>query len=153
MNRHKSRDKKAEDKPKVFLDANIWLSAIFWPEGKASQAVNKAWLNYRVFTSDYVIAEVSRKAKERFPHQGWRVEQFFQRSKYNLTILDTPEETVAEELLVRDNGDRPIVRAAIREGVDIILSGDRDLLEAGLVYPAVFTVHDFLENNPSGKDT
>lgn len=103
---------------------------------------------YHVFISDYVVAEIKRKAPVRFPGQLWRVDNFFQTTRRNITILTTPEKPVKEELSVTDEKDHPIVRAAIYGGIDVILSGDHHLKEAGLVHPIVLSVREFLELHP-----
>ena len=61
-----------------------------------------------------------------------------------LQIVDTPEEPVVEETLVRDPADWPIIRAAIFAEVDILLTGDRDLLESGITKPAIMSPAEFL---------
>ena len=48
------------------------------------------------------------------------------------------------EVLIRDIDDRPILRAAMKAKVDIILTGDKDFLESGLDNPLIMTPADFL---------
>ena len=40
--------------------------------------------------------------------------------------------------------DRPILRAAIYAGADILLTGDKDFLEAGIDYPKCLSPAEFL---------
>ena len=40
--------------------------------------------------------------------------------------------------------DRPILRAAIYAGADILLTGDKDFLEAGIDYPKCLAPAEFL---------
>ena len=49
-----------------------------------------------------------------------------------------------DELHIRDIADRPILRAAKKAKVDAILTGDRDFLEAKLLYPATFSPSEFV---------
>lgn len=48
------------------------------------------------------------------------------------------------EVLIRNIDDRPILRAAMKAKVDIILTGDKDFLESGLDNPLIMTPADFL---------
>ena len=49
-----------------------------------------------------------------------------------------------EEAKIRDANDRPILRAAIMVGADIILTGDKDFLESGIERPLIVTPAEFL---------
>lgn len=53
-------------------------------------------------------------------------------------------ETVKQEDKVRDVNDRPIMRAAVVAEVDVILTGDKDFLESGIVEPKIMNAVEFL---------
>lgn len=53
-------------------------------------------------------------------------------------------ETVKQEDKVRDANDRPIMRAAVVAEVDVILTGDKDFLESGIVEPKIMNAVEFL---------
>ena len=59
-------------------------------------------------------------------------------------VVPVPEAAYASEKQVRDVNDRPILRAAIHAKADIILTGDKDLLEANLKHPVSCTPAQFL---------
>ena len=40
--------------------------------------------------------------------------------------------------------DRPILRAAMEAGADVLLTGDKDFLESGLERPAIMTPAEFV---------
>ena len=44
---------------------------------------------------------------------------------------------------VRDEKDRPILLAALYSGADIILTGDKDLLDADIDYPKIMSPSEF----------
>ena len=65
-----------------------------------------------------------------------------------LTTLEVVPIPVIEydiEGKVRDIKDRPILRAAINAGADILLTGDKDFLESGIEDPRVMTASEFVE--------
>ena len=41
--------------------------------------------------------------------------------------------------------DRPILRAAIHAGADILLTGDKDFLESGILNPKIMTAAEFVK--------
>lgn len=61
-----------------------------------------------------------------------------------LEVVPVPEAAYASEEQVRDVNDRPILRAAIHAKADVILTGDKDLLEANLKRPLACTPAQFL---------
>ena len=64
-----------------------------------------------------------------------------------IDIADTPSEPIAFEDLVTDEEDRPILRAAVAEKADILLSGDHHFLD---VRQKIQDHYPFLEiMNPS----
>lgn len=58
--------------------------------------------------------------------------------------MSTPEIIVGNELLIRDVKDRPIIRAALYAGVELLLTGDKDFLESSVDDPQIISVTDFL---------
>jgi len=43
-----------------------------------------------------------------------------------------------------DTKDRPLLRAAIMADVDVIVTGDKDFLEAGIEWPAILSPAEFM---------
>lgn len=61
-----------------------------------------------------------------------------------LEVVHTPAEPAAQESLIRDINDRPILRAAICAHADILLTGDKDFLESGICHPSAISAASFL---------
>ena len=59
------------------------------------------------------------------------------------TICEQNFEEVSR--FIRDETDRPILRAAVSANVDIIISGDKDFLESGIDKPKILTARDFID--------
>ena len=62
----------------------------------------------------------------------------------------TPAKEVSAEQKIRDPKDRPILRSAIKEKIDIFLTGDKDFLEANISTPKIMNAADFV--NLNGKE-
>ena len=53
---------------RVMIDTNIFISAVLFPNGKASAALLKTLISpYQPVTCDYVIDELHRKFREKWP--------------------------------------------------------------------------------------
>jgi predicted nucleic acid-binding protein len=51
----------------------------------------------------------------------------------------------SDESEIRDVKDRPILRAARKAGVDILVTGDKDFTESSVTQPEIMTATRFLE--------
>lgn len=131
---------------KVMIDTNIIISAALFPNGKAAQALYKALLPpYEPLLCDYVIDELHRKFREKFPDKQTELEAFLFNALRSIRTVSTPEEELTVEKAIRDPKDRPILRAALNEHADLFLTGDKDFLESSVTDPRIISVAAFLE--------
>lgn len=131
---------------KVMIDTNIFISAALFSNGKTAQALLKAMVSpYEPVVCDYVVDELHRKFRENFPSKTVEMEAFLYSILQSVELVKTPDTEVSEEQLIRDIKDRPILRAALNEGADLFLTGDKDFLESAIVDPRIVSVNEFLE--------
>ena len=130
---------------KVMIDTNIFISAALFPDGLTAKALYKAMNTpYTPVTCDYVVDELVRKFEEKFPHKTTELKAFLFSLVQTIEIVQTPTVELGAEQKIRDPKDRPILRAALNAGSDILLTGDKDFLEAAIDDPRIISVHDFL---------
>ena len=130
---------------RVFLDTNILLSAALFPGGTVSRAYDKAVTTpNRPIISDYVVDELRRVFARKFPAKNADLTSFLASLASCAEVVFTPDEPELQEDEVRDPNDRPILRAALASEADVLLTGDKDLLEAGIDNPRVMSPADFL---------
>ncbi len=130
---------------KVMLDTNIIISAALFPHGKAAQAFYKALSeSYQPVMCDYIVDELHRKFREKFPERLTELEAFLFNAIQYIHLVPTPETESETEDLIRDLKDRPILRAAISAHVDLLLTGDKDFLESSVTNPKIISVPEFL---------
>jgi putative PIN family toxin of toxin-antitoxin system len=129
---------------RVLIDTNVLFSAALYYDGTSRKAYNKAVMEPNAgIVCDYSVDELKRVFNRKFPHMLDRLDKFLSEMLTAVTIVSTPMTVMAGETDIRDEKDRPILRAAIKARADIILSGDKDFLESGIkkprmVYPAEF---------------
>lgn len=133
---------------KLLCDTNILVSANKFPNGVCMKAYKKALLSFSVVVCDYSILELRRVYKNKFPSDIGIFEKFLEDLTTQIAVIQTPpeSESVPEEMLVRDADDRPILRAAINANVDIIVTGDKDLLESNLAKPRIISPVEFVNH-------
>lgn len=130
---------------KVMLDTNIIISAALFPNGRTAQAFFKALQPpYQPIVCDYVVDELHRKFREKFPQRLTELEAFLFNALSYIKLVPTPEEAVTAEQKIRDPKDRLILRAALNAHADLFLTGDKDFLESSVTDPRIISVPDFL---------
>lgn len=131
---------------RVMIDTNIFISAALFPNGRVAAALMKALMPpYEPMVCDYVVDELHRKFREKFPDKMVELEAFLFTALQSIKVVSTPEEETEAELKIRDVKDRPILRAALDAGADLFLTGDKDFLESKVTDPRIISVSEFLE--------
>ena len=108
---------------RIMLDTNILISAALFPNGRAAQAFFKALQPpYQPLVCDYVVDELHRKFREKFPNRLTEPEAFLFNTLSFIKLVPTPDEAISAEQKIRDFKDRPILRAALDAHADLLLT-------------------------------
>jgi putative PIN family toxin of toxin-antitoxin system len=132
---------------KYLIDTNILISAALFPQSVPAKAFMKAVAPpHNAIVCDYSMDELRRVYNRKFPHKIHDFEKFISMLVLSVAIVSTPpeEESTNDESKIRDLKDRPIIHAAIASKADVILTGDKDFLEAGVTNPKVMTAAEFV---------
>ena len=131
---------------KVLIDTNILISAALSNNGIPYQAFVKAvsYPNHGMICEQN-IDEMRRIFNRKFPTKIQALESFLSLALLTLKIVPTPIEEQELESKIRDINDRPILRAAISAGADILLTGDKDFIESGIFNPKIMTATEFMK--------
>lgn len=132
------------------IDTNILISAALYPNSAPAQAFFKAvTAPYRAVVCDYSMDELRRVFNRKFPHKLDSLNRFLSLLLLSTDIIDTPPSSEAwdEEKNLRDENDKPILRAALTHKIDILLTGDKDFLEADIQLLLVLTATQFMQSN------
>ena len=131
---------------RVLIDTNVLISAALNADGVPFQAYKKA-SSYpnKGLICEQNVDEMKRIFNKKFPTKLSALDKFLSMALLTLELIPVPELEAQEESQIRDVNDRPILRAAIWAMADILLTGDRDFLEAGLNKPQIMTPAVFLD--------
>ena len=131
---------------RVMIDTNIIISVILRPKGRAAQSFFKAICPpYQPLVCDYVVEELRKKIQEKFPDCVKELNDFLADILPLIQVVMTPKTRLQGEDTIRDPKDWPILRAALNAHADLLLTGDKDFLEASLSTPRVVSVAEFLD--------
>jgi len=111
---------------RVVFDTNIFVSALLLPGRQADKALDRISAGSdRLLISQPIIDEVATVLDRKFE---WSEERLIQAS----TLLKRIGEFIAATQrlkLLKDDPDNRILECAVAGGADIIVTGDRELLE------------------------
>lgn len=130
---------------KVFIDTNILISAFLNSNSISAKAYMKAVENYETWVCQKNIGELEYVVRNKFPQYVSKLDSYKENLLKAVNLIETPTKEIRGEDKIRDINDRPIFRAAISVDVDIILTGDKDFLEAGIKWPMIMSPAEFLE--------
>ena len=132
---------------RILIDTNVLISAALNPGGVPYQAYVKAvtYPNHGIICEQNVD-EIKRVFNKKFPDKLSALDRFLATALMTLELVPVPTRERDLEVKVRDAADRPILRAAMEAGADILLTGDQDFLEAGIEHPSIVTPMTFISN-------
>jgi uncharacterized protein len=115
---------------RFFLDTNV-LVAAFATRGLCADVLRAVLAEHELLLSGTVLSELMRVLidKMRVPEPTVREVVAFLRA--SASLADTPSPLPSVE--VRDPDDAVILGEALASGADVLVTGDKDLLEAGEV--------------------
>ena len=129
---------------RVMLDTNILVSAAVLSSRYILPLLDELAERHTIVLSTYVVDELKRVTREKFPGKGAIVERFLRELPFELTY--TPGKIDPSEYPdIRDTKDLPILVTAINEDVDVLLSGDDDFAPLDMERPETLTPRKFME--------
>ena len=130
---------------RVLIDTNVLISAALSANGVPYQAYVKAvtYPNHGLICEQNVD-EMKRIFNKKFPNRLAALDRFLSIALLTMELVPIPTDEDIAELQIRDVKDRPILRAAMKAGADVLLTGDKDFLESGLKNPTIITPAEFL---------
>ena len=129
---------------RIFVDTNIIISAILFPQGKTAAVFSHIIETHEIIISSYTIDECKTVFEKKFPSKKSFIETFLTEINYELFV--TPQEIDFNKFPeMRDVKDLPILVSAILSDADILLSGDKDFQDIQIGKPLIFTPNQYFD--------
>jgi len=129
---------------KIMIDTNVLISAFVLSSQHMLELTDSISEHHTIVLSTYVLDELKRVTKIKFPRQYALLESFLRQLPFELVY--TPEKLNPMDYPdIRDIKDLPVLAFAIKEDVDILLSGDADFAPVDLKRPEILTPREFVE--------
>lgn len=117
---------------RIFLDTNVLVSA-FTTRGICADVVTVALAEHELVVGNTVLTELGRVLRRKMKMPRTAIEETEDFIRREATIVSAkPDPTLPE---VRDPGDLKVLAEAIAGGADVLVSGDRDLLDVASELP------------------
>ncbi|MEA3369377.1 MAG: putative toxin-antitoxin system toxin component, PIN family [Candidatus Ratteibacteria bacterium] len=110
---------------KLFFDANVLIAA-FASRGYTYDVIKDAMFRYEVYCTEYVLQEVHHNLSAKFSLSKQAIEAIMYTLKSHF-IRGKAADTV--DKVCRDDNDNQILADALVNEIEIIITGDKDLLE------------------------
>ena len=129
---------------RVFVDTNIVISALLFPNGKTAKVFSHLLRKHTVIISSYIREECKEVFEKKFPTKMKQLEIFF--NGINFEEFATPDKIDRQKYPnMRDVKDLPILASAILSDSDILLTGDKDFADVKIDKPLIFTPTRYFE--------
>lgn len=111
------------------VDANILVAGTGWPRFPYEVLQHAVRGDFTLVLTPIIIEEARRHITRLIPEASGRFEDILQAVDYELVSDPMREDVAAHPTLVRDPKDVPIALAAIKAGVDCLVTQDRDFTD------------------------
>ncbi len=127
---------------RVMLDTNVLLSVLLFPGERMDRMMRCIFESHRLVLSSFVLDELAYVVERKFPSKAKAVDALLAGMSYELVY--TPREMDVSLFEIRDPKDYPVLYTAIAEGVDVLVTGDKDFAEVEIDHPAILTPAEFI---------
>lgn len=125
---------------KIMLDTNILISAFVFG-GKVRDVLKILFdMKCKLYISEYVDTEFQLILNKKWSNRAEKIYSLYR--SMDFVFCSSTSETFGH---LRDEKDIPVLSDAIYHNVDILLTGDKDFLEAGIETPQVVSPSELLE--------
>ena len=109
---------------KVALDTNILISAVA-TRGLCADVLNLVLAEHELIVGEAVMGELRRVLREKFRVPGKTIDEFEDLLRQEGEIVKAAEHLT---IRIRDESDVIVLSEAVTGNVDVLVTGDRDLL-------------------------
>ena len=129
------------------FDSNVLFSAMYKTDGTPFKAFDKvSEMPYRLVLCDQIIDELRRNFNKKLPAKIPALERFLAVAHYDLISITPDDEAAADEKSISHAKDRPLVRAARKANVDILVTGDEGILGSSITSPKIMKADEFINS-------
>ena len=129
---------------RIAIDTNVYVSILVFESKSLGDMLVDICENHTLVLSSYVIDELSRVIKAKFPGKLAVMDAILFNMPYEMEY--TPNKLPVHNLFqIRDPKDEKVLYSAITADADILITGDKDFRDLHLDRPEILTPSEFME--------
>ena len=128
---------------RIMVDTNVIISGLLYPNSPMNSIMTYIMDQHKLLISSYVLTEFKDVIRRKFPSSISETDELL--SKMNYELVYTPDTMDLEVFSVRDAADYPVLYTAIVENVDILVTGDKDLINVDIKTPIILTPRQLMD--------
>ncbi len=129
---------------RIMIDTNVLFSSFLFPSPTMNAFINLVIDQHTIVLSSYIVDELKAVTAKKFPAKQHLVRQFVEELPFELFEINAGN-GYGVYPFVRDPKDLPILVAAIESKVEVLITGDKDLLEIDLQKPLIVEPAKFVD--------
>lgn len=122
---------------RVMVDTNVLVSALLFPRSRVSRVLEGIASAHTLVIASFVVDELRAVTERKFPSQVSTVEQLLAKMSYEMVF--TPKRLKPGLFDIRDAKDYPVLYTAMINGVDVLVTGDKDFAGVQVDAPRIMT--------------
>jgi len=116
---------------RVFLDTNVLVSAVA-TRGLCAEVLHLVLAEHELVVGERVLGELRRVLRQKIGLEAETIDEVEAFLRGHAQVLRSHHRPTVP---VRDAADRYVLAEAVEAGVDVVVTGDGDLLEAAAIAP------------------
>ena len=126
---------------RVMVDTNVLVSALLFPAAPVGRTLEGIVSGHTLVLASFVIEELRAVVERKFPDKAMAVDRLLEKLSYETVY--TPSHPKPGLFEIRDMKDYPVLYTAMTNGVDILVTGDKDFAEVQVDMPRIMTPAQF----------
>jgi putative PIN family toxin of toxin-antitoxin system len=126
---------------RVMLDTNILISAFVFRSRKIYVMIDYIVSHHELVLSSYVVDELKAVVGRKFPKMLGSLDEFL--TTLSFTLAYSPRQIPTGLFEIRDISDAPVLYTAIIEGIDVLITSDKDFDDVAVEMPDIMTIAAF----------
>lgn len=128
---------------RIMVDTNILISALLFPQSRVSRILENIASQHTLVLASFVVDELRAVVARKFSGMVLVVERLLEKMSFELVY--TPDHIESGLFEIRDMKDYPVLYTAMTNGVDVLVTGDKDFANVDVDMPEIMTPTQFAE--------
>ena len=128
---------------RVMVDTNILISSILFRSSRINAVLADITAKHTLVISSFVIEELRAVVERKFPGKMDVIDLLLHQMSFELVY--TPQNIEEGLFDIRDPKDYPVLYTAMTNGVDVLITGDKDFAEVEVDMPEILTPSAYME--------